>query len=74
MTVFTSIEAKTRFDSLLEQARSEGEVRIKREDGQEFILRPANPKRSPLSARSVGAHLSAEEIVQLVRDSRERGE
>jgi hypothetical protein len=41
MTVFTEAQARERLDVLLEQAIAQGQVRIRREDGREFLLTPA---------------------------------
>jgi hypothetical protein len=71
MTTFTAQQARQQLDALLDVARREGEVRIKAEDGQEFSLRPVQTG-SPLDIPGVDLHLSADEIVQAVRESRER--
>lgn len=72
MTTFSTAEAEKQLSKLLEQARAEGEVRIKGTDGQEFIVRPAN--RSPLDVGQVKVNppLTADEIVRAVREGRER--
>ena len=53
--------------------RTQGEVRIKGVDGQEFMVRPVN--RSPLDVGKVELNppLTADEIVRAVREGRERG-
>jgi hypothetical protein len=40
MTVFSESQAKEHLDAVLEEASAQGEVRIRRGDGQEFVLRP----------------------------------
>jgi PHD/YefM family antitoxin component YafN of YafNO toxin-antitoxin module len=40
MRVYTYSEARRKLASLLEQAVKEGEVKIKRRDGQTFVIRP----------------------------------
>jgi len=72
MTVYTYSEARQNLASLLEQARSEGEVRIKRRDGQEFVIKPLRSRGSPFDIKGVDVNLSAEEIVDAVREGRER--
>jgi hypothetical protein len=72
MTTYTDTEAKRNLDVVLDQARQEGEIRIKRLDGQEFILRPAETTPSPLDVGRVPVRLSTDEIVQAVREGRER--
>ena len=72
MIVYTYSEARQNLATLLEQAAREGEVRIRRKDGQVFVVRPEPFDRSPLDIQSVDLGLSAEEIVAFVRESRER--
>ncbi len=57
---------------MLAKARQEGEVRIKTKDGQEFSVRAVTPGKSPLDIPGVDLHLSADEIVQTVREGQER--
>ncbi len=73
MTTFTDIEAEKRFLALLDQADADGEVRIRRANGREFVLRPAI--RSPLDVGYVDVQppMTADEIVRAVREGRERG-
>lgn len=53
MTIYTYSEARQKLAALLEQAQSEGEVRIKRRDGQEFIVVPVSAKGSPLDVEGI---------------------
>ncbi len=62
MNVYTYSEARQRLASLLEQAAREGEVRIKRRDGQVFVVRPEARKSSPLDVEGVDLGISAAEI------------
>ena len=71
MTVFTDDEARRRLDAVLNEARTQGEVRIRTLDGREFSVRPALTGRSPLDVGSIDLKLSAEDIVQAVREGRE---
>ena len=71
-TVFTYSEARQKLAAVLEQSKTEGEVRIKRKDGQEFVVKPAEKPASPLDVDGVDLQLSAEEIVGFVREVRER--
>lgn len=70
MKVYTYSEARQSFAALLEQARREGAVRIRRRDGQMFVLRPETPSGSPLDIEGVDLGLTAEEIVAFVREGR----
>ena len=72
MTVYTEVELRQSTDAVLDRARSHGEVRIKRTDGQEFILRRADPARSPLDVPGVEANVTLDDILEAIRDGRER--
>ena len=72
MKVYTYSQARQKLASILDQARSEGEVRVKRRDGQEFVIRPIKKGNSPLDIQGIDSTLSAEEIVSIVREGRER--
>jgi len=57
---------------LLERAVSEGEVHLKAADGQLFVLKPVLEKiTSPLDIPSLNLSWSAQEIVDVVRETRE---
>jgi hypothetical protein len=72
MRVYTYSEARQNLADLLDQAVEEGEVRIRRRDGREYILRPHRREGSPLDVPAVSTGVSAEEIVDAVREGRER--
>ncbi len=71
MTVYTLEEAKNKLETILEKATAEGEVCIKGERDRLFVLRP-DLRRSPLDVEGIDLDLSREEIVSIVRESRER--
>lgn len=68
--VYTYSEARQRFASVLDEAKRKGEVRIKRRDGSEFVVRPIESSGSPLDVPGVDAGLTRDEIVAAVRESR----
>lgn len=70
MTVYTYSQARQNFSSMLDKARTEGEVLIKRKDGQLFVLKPRPEKKSPLDVKGVKPFLTTDEIVDIVRESR----
>lgn len=70
MKEFTYSEARQRLAALLERARREGAVRIRRKDGQVFVLRPERSTGSPLDVPAIGTRLSREEIVEAIREGR----
>ncbi len=72
MITYTFSEARQKLASVLEQARSQGGVLIKRKDGSLFVVKPVLAKRSPLDVSGVNTNLSAEEIVDVIREVRER--
>lgn len=71
MTIFTLEEAEDKLTTLLEKATLEGEVGIKGREGRIFVLRP-DQRRSPLEVEGVNLDISRDEIISVVRESRER--
>jgi hypothetical protein len=72
VTVYTFSEARQKFAALLERARREGAVRVKRRDGQVFLIQPERSRRSPLEVAGIDSDVSGEEIVEMVREMRHR--
>ena len=72
MTVYTFFEARQNFASVIEQAKAQGEVLIKRKDGSMFTIRPVPQMESSLDIEGIDLGLSADEIVGDVREIRER--
>ena len=70
MNVYTYSEARQNLASLLEQAVQYGEVRIRRKDGQVFVIRPEPNVDSPLDVESIDLGMTATEIVQFVQEGR----
>jgi antitoxin Phd len=70
MTVYTYSEARQKLASLLEQAVKEGEVKIKRKDGQTFIIRPESKAGSPLDVEGIDLGITTAEIVQFIHEGR----
>jgi len=70
VNVYTYSEARQNLSSLLDQAAREGEVRIKRKDGRVFVLKLETSRDSPLDVEGLDLGLTAQEIVQLVREGR----
>ena len=68
--VYTYSEARQNLATVLENAAREGEVRVKRRDGQVFVIKPQTDRQSPLDVRGIDLGISADEIVQFVRDGR----
>ncbi|MBN1956127.1 MAG: type II toxin-antitoxin system Phd/YefM family antitoxin [Anaerolineae bacterium] len=72
MVVYTYSEARQNLASLLDQAAKEGEVRIRRKDGQVFVIRLQPRSDSPLDVKEVDLGISTDDIVKIVREGRER--
>jgi len=70
MEVYTFSEARQNFASILDHAENQGSVRIKRRDGQSFIITLEKPKDSPLNVKGLKLDLSREEIVEFIREGR----
>jgi hypothetical protein len=70
MKILTLTEARQKLASLLEQAAKYGEVRIKRRDGQVFVIKPQKRKGSPLAVDGIKTKLSRCEILQSIEEGR----
>jgi len=73
MNVYTYSEARQKLARLLEQAVREGEVKIRRQDGQTFVIKPERRMGSPLDVEGLDLGLTAAEIVRFVQEGRRRG-
>ena len=72
MRTYTYSQARQNFASLLNQAQKEGKVLIKRRDGSTFVIQPIKSSGSPLDVKGIELSLSTEEVVQTLREVRER--
>jgi len=72
MTTFTFSEARQKFAAVLEKAKSEGRVLVRRKDGTVFMIQPVERPESPLDVEGVNLKLTADEIVGIVREIRRR--
>lgn len=70
MTVFTYSEARQKFSSVLNKANQEGSVRIRRKDGQTFLLKPEKTGKSPLDVPGLNLKLSTSDIIGAIREGR----
>lgn len=70
MKVYSYSEARQNFASVLDQARRDGRVGIRRRDGSTFVLQPEPVTRSPLDVEGVDLGISTDEIIAFVRESR----
>ena len=73
MQVYTYSEARQKLAFVLEQAESTGKVLIRRKDGRTFALVPVKKaSTSPLNVPSINVDITTQEIVDLIREGRER--
>ena len=72
MTTFTAQQVRQQLETVLRAARSQGETRIRTQHGQKYAVRPVAATASPFDIPGVDLRLSAEEILSLVRQGRER--
>jgi antitoxin Phd len=72
MQVYTYSEARQKLAFVLEQAEDTGKVLIKRKDGRTFALVPERNATSPLDVPSIKAKITTQEIVNIIREGRER--
>ncbi len=68
--VYTYSEARQNLASILEKVMRDGMVRIKRKDGQLFVISPETTNKSPFDIDGIDVDLTSEEIVAFVRESR----
>ncbi|HBH49193.1 MAG TPA: prevent-host-death protein [Bacteroidales bacterium] len=72
MQVYTYSEARQKLASVLEEAENTGKVLIRRKDGRTFSLVPEKNISSPLDVPSIEVKITTQEIVDIVREGRER--
>ena len=72
MQVYTYSEARQKLAFVLEQAEDTGKVLIRRKDGRTFALVPERNAVSPLGVPSIKTKITTQEIVDIIREGRER--
>ncbi|QTA81727.1 Toxin-antitoxin system, antitoxin component, Phd-like [Desulfonema limicola] len=72
MQVYTYSEVRQNLAVILEQAENTGKVLIKRKDGRIFALIPEKISTSPLDVPSIKADITTKELVDIIREGRER--
>ena len=68
----TGSAARQQRTTLLDQARREGRVQSRRQDGSTFLFQPVTASRSLLDVPGVGSGLRPGELVALIREEREQ--
>ena len=72
MQVYTYSEARQKLSMILDQAENTGKVIIRRKDGRSFALVPEKVASSPLDVPTIKAKITTQEIVDIIREGRER--
>ena len=70
MNVYTYTEARQKLARLLDQAAAEGEVRIKRKDGQVFVVKLQQRMESPLDVEGIDLGIDTREILEAIEEGR----
>jgi len=72
MTMYTFSQARQQFARVLDKAKAEGQALIRRKDGSLFVIKPVLRRSSPLDVQGINVDVSAKEIVETIREARER--
>jgi hypothetical protein len=72
MQIYTYSEARQKLAMILDQAENTGKVLIRRKDGRTFALVPETIASSPLDVPTIKANIATQEIVDIIREGRER--
>ena len=72
MVKYTFSQARQNFATVLSRAQTDGEVLIQRKDGSSFVLKPYKIHKSPFDVKGINLSISADEIVDIVQESRKR--
>ena len=75
MIVYSYSEAEQQLSVLLETALRQGQVKLRNQNGQIFIISPEKPqKSSAFDIESLQVSISKSDILEAIRESRERFE
>ena len=72
MKTYTYSQARQNLATLLEKAKQDGEIIIKRKDGSTFVVKPVSKQKSPLNVDGIDLDLTSDEIIDIIRESRTR--
>jgi prevent-host-death family protein len=72
MKEYSFTEARQHFAALLDEAKKQGVVCVKKRNGESFYIRPATTKKSPLDIEGVDLDISSSDIVDIIKEGRER--
>jgi len=72
MKIYTYSQARQKLADILEESKTE-EVVIRRRKGDMFVIAPkSRVRRSPFDVRGLRKDISRKEILEAIRESRER--
>ncbi|MCG8459367.1 MAG: type II toxin-antitoxin system Phd/YefM family antitoxin [Holophagales bacterium] len=71
MKVYSYTQARERLAAVLDEAKNE-EVIIRRRNGDQFSISLRRPERSPLDVKPVRSRATTDDILEAIRESRER--
>ena len=72
MKLFTYSDARQQFSKVLDTARKEGKVLIRRRDGSLFSLVAEKSATSPFDVKGISTKITTPEIVDILRSERKR--
>jgi hypothetical protein len=74
--IYTTSQVQKQLADLLRKALRDGQVQFKSKDGQVFVIRPVRmgktSKASPLDVKGIKLPVTTKDILQAVRESRQR--
>ncbi|MEP7135061.1 MAG: type II toxin-antitoxin system Phd/YefM family antitoxin [Chloroflexota bacterium] len=74
--IYTVSQIQKQLTELLQKILRDGQVQFKSQDGQVFVIRPIltakSTKVSPLDVKGIKLPLTTDDILQAVRESRQR--
>ena len=72
MKLYTFSDARQQFSKVLDTAKKEGKVLIRRRDGSLFSLSAEKAVVSPFDVEGISTKVTTSEIVDVLRSERER--
>ncbi len=72
MKLYTYSDARQQFSKVLDTAKKEGKVLIRRRDGSLFSLVAEKSEVSPFDVKGISTKVTTPEIVDVLRRERER--
>ena len=74
--IYSTSQVQKQLTDLLRKALREGQVQFKSADGQIFVIRPLKARKasktSPLDVKGIKLPVTTNDILQAVRESRQR--